>query len=245
MASAAAPVRVSIIDDHPVVIEGIRAWLNVEPRIKVSHVGTNVPASMSNVDVIILDLHLDRRLAIDDIATLAGAGQRVIVFSQFTEEEIVLAALDAGAYAFLAKSEGPDHLLTTVFAVAEGRPYVTPMAAGILVSDQRPEAPVLSERERTALLWWFQSMSKASVASRMGISPHTVDMYIRRARLKYAQVGRAAPTKTDMLMRAIEDGLLTRDEVAEGFPLPAPATTASRAIRPAVAGSVEVKPAGA
>ena len=72
---------------------------------------------------------------------------------------------------------------------------------------------MLSERERTALLWWFQSMSKASVASRMGISPHTVDMYIRRARLKYAQAGRAAPTKADMLLRAIEDGLLDADSI--------------------------------
>jgi len=215
MAKTAAAVRVGIIDDHPVVIEGIRAWLSVEPRVQVAHVGSEVPPFMSNVDVLILDLHLDGRLVVDDIATLAGAGQRVIVFSQFTEQGLVLSALDAGAYAFLAKSEGPDHLLTTVFAVAEGRPYITPMAAGILLCDRRPDAPVLSERERTALLWWFQSMSKASVASRMGISPHTVDMYIRRARLKYAQVGRAAPTKTDMLVRAIEDGLISPDAAVE------------------------------
>ena len=214
MAQTVDPVRVSIIDDHPVVIEGIRAWLSVEPRVQVSHVGGQVPPPyMSEVDVVILDLHLDGRIVVDEIAALAGVGQRVVVFSQFTDQGLVLSALDCGAYAFLAKSEGPDHLLTTVFAVAEGRPYITPMAAGILVSDRRPDAPVLSERERTALLRWFQSMSKASVAHRMGISPHTVDMYIRRARLKYAQVGRAAHTKTDMLVRAIEDGLITPDEV--------------------------------
>jgi DNA-binding NarL/FixJ family response regulator len=201
-------VRVSIVDDHPVVAEGIRSWLRADPRIEVGYVGATVGPCSPEVDVAIVDLNLNGRLIVGEIAELAGGGQRVIVFSQFTEQELVLAALDAGAYAFVAKSEGPDHLVKTVFAVAENRTYVTPTVAGILAGDRRPEAPVLSERERTALLWWFQSMSKASVAARMGISPHTVDMYIRRARLKYAQAGREAPTKADMLLRAIEDGLL-------------------------------------
>lgn len=56
-------------------------------------------------------------------------------------------------------------------------------------------------------------MSKASVARRMGVSVHTVDVYIRRARVKYAQVGRSAPTKADMLARAIEDGLVKPDDI--------------------------------
>ncbi|MFI2511530.1 helix-turn-helix transcriptional regulator [Streptomyces sp. NPDC018972] len=59
----------------------------------------------------------------------------------------------------------------------------------------------------------LQSMSKASIARRMGVSVHTVDVYIRRARVKYAQVGRSAPTKADMLARAIEDGLVKPDNI--------------------------------
>lgn len=213
VAGAVARIRVSIIDDHPVVTEGIRSWLCADPRIDVRYVGDTVSPGTSEADVAIVDLNLHGRLIVDEIAVLADEGQRVIVFSQFTEQDLVLAALDAGAYAFVAKSEGPDHLVKTIFAVAENRPYVTPTTAGVLAGDRRPDAPVLSERERTALLWWFQSMSKASVASRMGISPHTVDMYIRRARLKYAQAGRVAPTKADMLLRAIEDGLLDADSI--------------------------------
>jgi two-component system, NarL family, nitrate/nitrite response regulator NarL len=236
MATTVVPVRVSVIDDHPVVIEGIRAWLSVEQRIHVSHVGHTVPRYSAEVDVVILDLNLAGRLVVDEVAVLAGAGQRVVAFSQFTEQELVLAVLDAGACAFVAKNEGPDHLLTTVLSVAEDRPYVTPTAAGILVGDRRPDAPVLSQRERTVLLWWFQSMSKASVASRMGISPHTVDMYIRRARLKYAQVGRAAPTKADMLLRAIEDRLLTADETLDRGPVTGTAGPVAAPRRPAEPG---------
>nr|MDT0661132.1 response regulator transcription factor [Micromonospora sp. DSM 115978] len=229
MAANVSPVRVGIVDDHPVVIEGVRAWLSEEPRIRLVHVGPALPRRDLPLDVLILDLNLNGRLVVDEIAALAAAGRRVVAFSQFTEREVVLTALDAGAYAFVAKSEGQDHLRETVMAAAAGLPYVTPTAAGVLVTDPSPDAPVLSDRERTALLWWFQSMSKASVASRMGISPHTVDMYIRRARLKYAQAGRAAPTKADMLVRAIEDGLLQPDDIADRpLSVTAPASAAGR-----------------
>jgi two-component system, NarL family, nitrate/nitrite response regulator NarL len=82
---------------------------------------------------------------------------------------------------------------------------------------ERLNAPRLSEQERTAMLWWLASVSKASVARRMGISAHTVDMYIRRARAKYALVGRPAPTKADLLLRAIEDGFFTAGVEAASY----------------------------
>ncbi|WP_019629981.1 response regulator [Actinomadura atramentaria] len=208
-----ARIAVGVIDDHPVVIEGVRTWLARDPGIEVGHVADTVEDVPCGLDVLILDLNLHGRLVLDELARLAAAGQRVITFSQFTEREMVLAALDAGACEFVAKNEGSAHLLAAVRTVAADRPYVTPTAAGVLASDRRPDAAPLSERERTALLLWFQSMSKASVARRMGVSVHTVEMYVKRARVKYARAGRPAPTKADMLARAFEDGLIRPDEI--------------------------------
>jgi len=206
-----------VIDDHPVVIEGIPAWLAADPRVDVIAAGDSLdvltPAVRDAADVVLLDLNLHGHLALDTVAELADAGHRVIVYSQFAEHDLVLAALDAGAREFIAKHEGRQHLVEAVLAVTTDRPYVTPTAAGALANDRRPHHPQLSQQERTALLLWFQSMSKSSVARRMDVSPHTVDMYIRRARLKYAQVGRSAPTKADLLARAIEDGLVRADEI--------------------------------
>ncbi|MBQ0852522.1 response regulator transcription factor [Streptomyces sp. BH-SS-21] len=213
VAVTSGSLSVAVVDDHPVVIEGIQAWLSQEPRISVRHTGEAVDVRPGAVDVLILDLNLHGRLVVDDIATLAAAGQRVIAFSQFTEQRVVLESLEAGACEFVAKNEGRAHLVNAVLAAAGDRPYVTPTAAGVLVGDRGASRPRLSSQERTALLWWFQSMSKASVARRMGVSVHTVDIYIRRARVKYAQVGRTAPTKADMLARAIEDGLVTPDDI--------------------------------
>ncbi|MGW5868828.1 response regulator [Streptomyces sp. NPDC055239] len=215
MAFTPGSLSVAFIDDHPVVIEGIQVWLSQEPRISVRHTGEAVDVQPGVADVLILDLNLHGRLVVDDIATLAAAGQRVIAFSQFTEQRVVLESLEAGACEFVAKNEGRAHLVNAVLAAAGDRPYVTPTAAGVLVGDRGASRPRLSPQERTALLWWFQSMSKASVARRMGVSVHTVDIYIRRARVKYAQVGRTAPTKADMLARAIEDGLVTPDDITD------------------------------
>ncbi|MFD0689757.1 response regulator [Actinomadura fibrosa] len=209
----AAGLAVGVVDDHPVVVEGVRTWLERDARARVAHVADTVEGIPENLDVLILDLNLHGRLVLDEVADLASCAQRVITFSQFTEPEMVLAAIEAGACEFVAKNEGRAHLLEAVLSVADDRPYVTPTAAGVLACDRRPEAARLSERERTALLWWFQSMSKRSVARRMGVSVHTVEMYIKRARVKYAQAGRPAPTKADMLARAIEDGLITPEEV--------------------------------
>jgi DNA-binding CsgD family transcriptional regulator len=83
----------------------------------------------------------------------------------------------------------------------------------VLAGDDRPDRPALSPREITALLLWFSSMSKIAVAHRMGVSPHTVDMFIRPARLKYAQANRLAHAKADLLARTIEDGLVRPEEV--------------------------------
>ena len=123
--------------------------------------------------------------------------------------------MERGAYAFLAKQEARDHCVATILAAASDRPYVgAPLAAGTMAADERPDRPALSDRERTALLLWFQSMSKAAVATRMGIAETTVRQYMQRARIKYANAGRPAATRTQLLARAIQDGLIRADKVS-------------------------------
>jgi two-component system nitrate/nitrite response regulator NarL len=208
---------VAIIDDHPVVVEGVRSWLAHEPRLTVVATGDDPDAVLSTLDrtpdVILLDLRLHGQLVIDKVAELSTAGRRVVVYSEHTESEIILAVLDAGAVAFLAKREGREHCVETVLAAASDRPYVPPALAGAIVGDRRAGRPVLSDKEREALLLWFQSMSKASVARRMHISEHTVKQYVDRARIKYARAGRPAATKAALLARAIEDGLVRAEEI--------------------------------
>src|SRR5579871_3157847 len=217
--TAEHPVTVAIIEDHPVVAEGVASWIRSDPGQRVRLVQTardlsgfsGVPGPPA--DVVILDLELCGELVTAQIPGLVSAGYRVVAFSGHTDPAIVMETLDNGAHAYVSKEEGSDHLVEAVLAAAADRPYMTRSQARAILADQRPARPALSEQERQALLLWFQGMSKASVGRRMAISENTVRQYISRARAKYAATGRPAPSKDALLARAIEDGVITLDEI--------------------------------
>ncbi|WP_239151851.1 response regulator transcription factor [Virgisporangium aurantiacum] len=213
-------MTVAIVDDHPVVLEGVQAWLDRDPdrRVELVASGPTVAdvcvGAGADADVLVVDLNLGGASAIDQIADLA-ARRRVVVFSQEMDETVILTVLESGASAYLTKNEGGDYFVDTVVAAAQDRAYVTPSSAGAMWADTRPARPDLSKQERTALRLWFEGMSKASVAMRMNISVHTANQYINRARIKYSKAGRPGHTKAALLARAIEDGLIRPEEVRE------------------------------
>jgi two-component system, NarL family, nitrate/nitrite response regulator NarL len=213
------PVTVAIIEDHPVVAEGVASWLRSDPGQRVLLVETARDltglraAPRPSADVVILDLELSGELITPQIPRLVAAGYRVVAFSGHTDPAIVMETLDFGAHAYVSKDEGRDHLVEAVLAAAADRPYVTRSQARAMLADERPTRPTLSQQEQQALLLWFQGMSKASVGRRMSISENTVRQYISRARAKYAATGRTAPSKDALLVRAIEDGVIKPDEV--------------------------------
>ena len=213
------PVTVAIIEDHPVVTAGVASWIRSDPGQRVRLVQTAHDlaglraAPPPQADVVILDLELSGELVTTHIPELVVAGYRVVAFSGHSDPDIVMETLDNGAHAYVSKDEGSDHLVQAVLAAAADRPYVTRSQARAILADQHPARPSLSEQERQALLLWFQGMSKASVARRMSISENTVRQYISRARAKYAATGRTAPSKDALLARAIEDGVITLEEI--------------------------------
>jgi DNA-binding CsgD family transcriptional regulator len=73
--------------------------------------------------------------------------------------------------------------------------------------------PNLTEREREVLVAWFQTESKELVARRLFLSPSTVRTHLQRIRAKYAAVGRPALTKAALVARAIQDGLISVEEL--------------------------------
>jgi two-component system nitrate/nitrite response regulator NarL len=213
------PVTVAIIEDHPVVTEGVASWIASDPGRRVRLVGTAPDltglqsAPRASADVVILDLELSGELVTTHIPDLVASGYRVVAFSGHSDPAIVMETLDNGAHAYVSKEEGREHLVEAVLAAATDRPYVTRSQAKAMLADQRPARPALSQQELQALLLWFQGMSKASVARRMSISENTVRQYISRARAKYAATGRTAQSKDALLARAIEDGLIRPDEI--------------------------------
>ncbi|ONI87557.1 LuxR family transcriptional regulator [Actinosynnema sp. ALI-1.44] len=219
MAGGDAGPTIAVIDDHPAIVAGVRAWCAAScPSIDVVAVGANVSAAWTHpgadADVVVMDLMLDEAApAMGDLRRLADAGRRVVVYSMRTDDRTVLSSLEIGAYTYLTKAEGEQHLVAAIHAAAADLPYTAPNLAGSMYADSRKCRPRLTPREQNALMLWFRCESKEMVADRMGVSASTVNTYLDRVRIKYANVGRAAATKTALLARAMQDGLISLDEL--------------------------------
>lgn len=208
-----------IVDDHPAVRAGVAQWLVTgTPPIQVAASGDDVRVAWAGAgataDVVILDLHLGGPTpALGELHRLAQAGRRVVVYSMRADDEIALQCLELGALSYLTKAEGAEHLLEASVAAASGRAYTPPSLAGALAGDRSATRPTLSARETEVLVEWFQSESKDFVGQRLGISPRTVNTHLEHIRIKYAMIGREAPTKAALLARAIQDGLVQVDDL--------------------------------
>jgi two-component system, NarL family, nitrate/nitrite response regulator NarL len=213
-------ITVTVVDDHPAILSGVRAWYaEAGLPIQVIAAGTSVDVAWTppgdGADVVVLDLNVgdERGPYQRAVRRLVDAGRKVIVYTMQDSEDVALTCLDLGVCAFLTKSEGDEHLVAATVAAAANRPYLPPTLAGAIAADRGPAHPRLSDREREVLTLWFQCESKQLVADRMRITPKTVDTYLDRVRVKYANVGRPAPTKAALLARAIQDGLVGLDDL--------------------------------
>jgi DNA-binding NarL/FixJ family response regulator len=211
--------RVVIVDDHPAILAGIRAWLTAaDPPIDVVAAGRDLSAAWlepgRSAPVVVMDLQLGGTVpSYTELARLVEHGRHVVVYTMREDDDTALTCLDVGAFTYLTKAEGQAHLVAAVRAAAACRPYISPSLAGAMGVDARRNRPVLTRREVEVLLEWFRCESKDLVARKLGISARTVSSYIDRVRVKYANSGRPASTKAALVARAIQDGLVAPEDL--------------------------------
>lgn len=213
-------ITVTVVDDHPAILVGIEQWYASAPEpIRVVASGATAKAAWlppgDTADVVVLDLQLTGQAgpAFGDLRRLVDAGRHVIVYTMRDDEQTALTCLDLGAVTYLTKTEGADHLVGATLAAARDRPYTPPALAGAFSANTSSDRPKLSLREEEVLVEWFQSESRDLVAERLGISSKTVTTYLDRVRLKYANAGRPARSKAALVARAIQDGLVSVDDL--------------------------------
>ncbi|MFC0113657.1 response regulator transcription factor [Kibdelosporangium aridum] len=208
-----------VVDDHPAVIAGVKAWCQAaDPPIDVLDSGSSVSVAWldpgDRADVVVLDLQLDiTGPAYGDLKRLVDAGRQVVVYTMREDRETALTCLDIGAFTYLTKAEGEDHLVAAIHAAASNTPYTPPALSGALGTDTRANRPNLTQRQIDVLLEWFHCESKEMVAQKLNLTVSTVNGYLDRVRVKYANVGREAPTKAALVARAIQDGIVKVDEL--------------------------------
>jgi DNA-binding NarL/FixJ family response regulator len=213
---------IAVVDDHDVVHTGVCAWCaQADPPIRIAgnyftvdELLTDYPARTTEIDAVLLDLELEsRRPRFDALDRVASAGHRIIVYSHIEHAEVVLECLNRGASTYLVKSEGKNHLLEAIYSACDDTPYIGPRMAAAMVHDANAGRPKLSAREKEVLTAWFQTESKSLVAQRFCVSTSTVQTHLQRARAKYAAVGRPATTKSALVARAIQDGIISVEDL--------------------------------
>ena len=208
------PTRVTVIDDHPLLREAIKARVvQIAPDAEFAYVGASVAEALSAheseaVDCTILDLDLgDGQSPIVNTSELVSAGCRVLIVSALADAATVRSALRAGALGFVSKQADIQDFEESFRLTVAGQPSTSRDVAAILSSDEAPSVP-LSERERTAMVLYASGLKIDAVARRMNVKPATAQEYIKRVRDKYSRAGTPVPTKTDLYRRARDEGLV-------------------------------------
>lgn len=186
-------VRVMLVDDHTLVREGIRHVLTATPGVEVVAEAGDAPealrlAAESRPDIVVQDLSLPGASGLDLTTRLKELlpSVKVMILSVHDHPEYVLGAVRAGAQGYLRKDTSPAELRSALQAVARGESYFSPPVARHLTAAVRgenlPEDPAgrlarLTPREREVLAGIAAGETSRAIASRLGLSPRTVETY--------------------------------------------------------------------
>ena len=210
---AVAAVRVAVVDDHESVRLGLKAAFLDEGYdflIAAANVNELVDGLAGReCDVVVLDLSLgDGSSVTENVKRVQALGSAVLVHSIADRVAYVREALAAGAAGVIPKSSATRTVIAAAASVARGEVLNNLEWATAIDADGDFARAELGRREREILHLYASGLPLKLAAQQLGISYSTAREYLDRIRVKYVEVGRPAPTKVDLLRRAVEDGIL-------------------------------------
>ncbi len=179
-------IRVAVVDDHPIVRDGIVANLQDAADIEVAGTAGDAAAAFAllrreRTDVVLLDLELPDRSGLELIAELKAElpALRIVIFSAYGGEERVAAALSRGADSYVLKGTPSDELLATIRAAVGGQPRLgAEVAAQLLRSLHTPRHLRITPREREVLDLIEAGLSNKAIAERLHVAERTVRFHV-------------------------------------------------------------------
>ena len=193
-------ISLLLVDDHPVVRDGLRGMFSTDPRFDViGEAGNGVEAVAVAValqpDVILMDLRMPGGDGLSAIRALAerGVSSRVLVLTTYDTDSDVIAAMEAGATGYLLKDAPREDLFRAAEAAAQGQSALAPtVAARLLGQMRRPSPGRLSRREVEVLGLIAQGSTNREAARRLFVSEATVKTHLLHAYAKLGVNDRAA-----------------------------------------------------
>lgn len=207
--------RIILCDDHALIRRGIRDTLAEQPDLEVVGEASDygeLRALLRNTsaEVLVLDINMPGRSGLDVLHALKEEGStlKVLVVSMYPEDQYAMRALRAGAFGYVNKGADPAQIVAAVRIVAQGRKYVTPEMAQMLVENlTAPSTEAahekLSDRELQTLVMIASGKRLSDIAEELTLSPKTVSVYRARVLEKLG-----LSNNSELTVYAIRNGIV-------------------------------------
>jgi DNA-binding NarL/FixJ family response regulator len=212
-------VKVALIDDHPIVRQGLRNLLQTESSFQVVAEADDGIAGLDLVqrvrpDVLIVDLMMPGLNGLDLIkqALKHLPRLRIVVLSMQSADSYVVEALNSGAAGYVLKETGPSEIIHAIKTIVAGERYLSPKLAQRVVDSSTGRKRItdpydsLTPREREILHLIVEGKTSVQIASRLVLSPRTVELHRSRIMKKLD-----LHNQTDIFRYALERGILPTD----------------------------------
>ena len=205
-------IRVFIIDDHPMVIEGIRALLNAVEGITVIGSATDAFTAQKFLkthvaDVALLDINLPEVSGLDLCPELRAKypKMKILGLSTFKERSFIGRMISQGASGYVLKSASQDELVDAIAHASRGQMYLSMEVAQIIANAEspQPQMPLLTTREKEVLTLIAEGLTNNQIAEQLFISPLTVDSHRKNLLAKLGVKNTAS-----MIKIAVENKLI-------------------------------------
>jgi DNA-binding NarL/FixJ family response regulator len=202
--SDTVPIKVLIVDDHPMVRKGLSSFLDIIPELEEIGMATNGADAIQFCeqaipDVILMDLVMPE---VDGVTAIRQIKERhpdvkIIAMTSFQEEGLVRKAFESGAISYLMKDVSLDDLASAIQAAYKGTPTISPEATKILIQ-QTTAAPepdfALTNRELEVLALIVDGLNNRQIADRLTISRATASVHVSNILAKLGVSNRVEAT---------------------------------------------------
>ena len=194
-------IRVFIVDDHPMVIEGMSAMLQEQPSIEVAGYAMNAASCLgffirSSADVVLMDINLPDKSGIDLCTELKQRfpQMKILGISNLNQGSYIREMMTQGASGYVLKNVSKSELLHAIQRVYKGEQYLTlEVSQAMRRETERQESlPILTKREKEVLKLIAEGFTNPAIAEKLFVSPLTVDSHRKSLLAKFQLKNTAA-----------------------------------------------------